>query len=641
MAEELKMTEKKSPKAGPVSAPSKSFMTAGPTLHYSHSNVLWFWGLSVLVFFLTCYFWKLLLPLPLEIEKGTSFLPDLKSLFQILNFRLAEIVKAPISIFEYPWYIVVLGTLMGLLAVVPMLVSQLLSFRFSIPLVLSVVFIAKLPLLGLFVLLSCIAVACRPLRFRSRFISVALCMAPQLIYWAVWGGDRTADPVRWGGSFAPWIYAWLCGLTMAAVVLGIGHFTRYKPGMNWLVNLVMLLIAFGVFQRHVSFAELYYNRYIADSNPEDAVEFREHSISDTLDRVIEDAGLRSFLEGRFYSVDEDYVFRDELKEDIRDLLAYNNRWPKWFRRKMPDELKYQTRRQGLMLQCEKFMERWPGNEKRMPTVMYYYAILSELHPDVRKIVDQELLSFYSDYPFRDNYINWKELFDSFPESPESLEARWRIAMYHAGKEEFNTANEFCQTAQTRIGELMLEAMKAQPEESGSLLAVFGKSQTPTMTSFKLHELQVRFRKLQSLLSEENQGADKDAEQRLAEFLRLNPHESNYPGQLDRLLGSMPENDGLRDNVLLAKAVLVDDIQRRSQLLEQLAQQYPQRDAGLQAQYELGLLKIQLWKTAEGSEEARKKFLLEACSILSEFKNDPNGPFAEQAKAMLQTLPSLE
>ncbi|MHC5119873.1 MAG: tetratricopeptide repeat protein [Planctomycetota bacterium] len=641
MAEELNNTEKELPKTGPVTAPSKSFMTAGPTLHYSHSNVLWFWGMSVFVFFLTCYFWKLLLPLPLEIEKGTSFLPDLTSLFQILNFRLAEIVKEPISIYEYRSYIVVLGTLMGLLAVVPVLVSQLLSFRFSIPLLLSIIFVAKLPLLALFVLLSCIAVACRPLRFRSRFISVALCMAPQLIYWAVWGGDRTADPIRWGGSFAPWIYAWLCGLAMAAGVLGIGHFTRYKPGMNWSVNLVMLLGAFGIFQHYIGFAELDYHRYIAASNPEDAVEFQTHSISDTLDKVIEDAPLRSRLEGRFYSVDKDFVFRNELKENIHDLLAYNNRWPEWFRRKMPDELKYQTKRQSLMLQCEKFMERWPGNQKRMPTVMYYNAILSEFHPDVLKIVDQELLCFYSDYPFEDNYIIWKELFDSFPESPESMEARWRIAMHHAGNEQFDKAAEYCQTAQSRITELMSK-LETQPEESDSLFAAFGKSSPPTMTSFKLHELQARFRKLQSLLSEENRGADKAAEQRLAEFLRLNPHESNCPAQLDRLLERMPQDDGLRDNVLFAKAVLVDDIPRRSQLLEQLAKQYPQRDAGLQAQYELGLLKIQLWKTTEGSEEVRKKYLLEAYSILSEIKdNQPKSPFAGQAETMLKTLPSLK
>lgn len=639
MTEEFKNTEKSILKAGPFPVPSKSFMTAGPTLHYSHSNVLWFWGFSVFVFFLTCYFWKLLLPLSLEVQKGKTFLPDLMSLFQILNFRLSEVVNRPISIYEYPLYIVILGTLMGMLAVVPMLVSQLLSFRFSVPLLLSIVFVAKLPLLGLFVLLSCIAVACRPLRFRSRFISVALCMAPQLIYWAIWGGDRTADPIRWGGSFAPWIYAWLCGLTMAALVLGIGHFTRYKPGLNWLVNLIILLIAFGIFQHYIGFAELDFHRYIADNNPENVVEFQAHSISATLDKVIEDTPLRSRLEGRFYSVDKDFVFRNELKENIRDLLAYNNRWPEWFRRKMPDDLKYQTKRQSLMLQCEKFMERWPGNEKRMPAVMYYNAMLSEFHPDVRKIVDEEMLFFYTDYAFEDNYINWKELFDSFPESPESLEARWRIAVHHAGKEQFDKADEYCQTAQTRIRDLMDNENEHQPEESGSFFAAFRKSPAIVMTSFKLHELQFRLERLRSLLSVENRGDSDDAKQRLAEFVRLNPHESNYMTQLDSLLGRVSRDDGLRDNVLFAKAVLVDDIPRRSELLEQLISQYPQRDAGLAAKYELGFLKIQLWKATEGSKEERKKYLQEAHSILLDItENHAECYFAEQAKAMLQTLP---
>ena len=642
MVEDLKTSEESSPKTGPVISPSKSFMTAGPTLHYSHSNVLWFWGLSVFVFLATCYFWKLLLPVPLEIEKTSSFLPDPASLLKILNFRLSEIVKEPVSIYEYPWHIIVLGLLMGLLAVMPVLISQLLSFRFSIPLILSIIFIAKLPLLGLFVLISCIAVACRPLRFRSRFISLALCMAPQLIYWAIWGGDRTADPVRWGGSFAPWIDAWLSGLAIAGIVLGIGHFTRYKPGLNWLINLVVLCIAFGVFQRHIGFAELGYNRYIADNSPEDVVEFHDHSISNTLDRVIEDAPLRSRLEGRFYSVGEDFVFRNELKEDIHDLLAYHNRWPEWFRRKMPDELKYQTKRQSLMIEYDKFMNRWPGNQKRMPTVMYFKALLSEFHPDVRRIIDKELLSFYSDYPFEDNYLYWKELFDSFPESPESLEARWRIAMHHAGKEQFDKADEYCQTAQARITELMDKEAQTPPIESGSIFAAFRRPPTTAITSFKLHELQIRFGKLQSLLSAENRGADKDTQQRLAEFLRQNPHESDYPVCLDRLLERMPKDDGLRDNVLFEKAMLVDDIRQRLPLLEQVCRQYPQQDAGLMAQYELGLLKIQLWKTTENSQDARKKLLSEACSILSDIiDSHPDSILADQAKDMLRTLTSLE
>jgi hypothetical protein len=274
--------------------------------------------------------------------------------------------------------------------------------------------------------------------------------------------------------------------------------------------------------------------------------------------------------------------------------------------------------------------------------MYFKALLSEFHPDVRKIVDQERLRFYSDYPFEDNYLNWKELFDSFPESPESLEARWRIAMHYAGKEQFDKANEYCQTALAMIHELMRKEPQTQTEENSSIFAAFRRVPKTSITPFQLRDLETRFRKLQSLLSKENRGDEKDTEKRLAEFLMLNPYESDYSVRLDRLLETMPQDDGLRDNVLFEKAVMVDDIKRRSELLEQLWKQYPQRDAGLRAQYELGLLKIQLWKTTENSEGERRKLLTDAYTILLDIiDNHPDGPFTEQARAMLQTLPSLE
>ncbi len=95
-----------------------------------------------------------------------------------------------VSIFEYPWQILVLALLMAALAVAPPLTSQLLSFSYSLPLILAVFFLADLPAFAVSLLISCIAVACRPLRFRSRITSIALCMLPQLLYWGIFGGAR-------------------------------------------------------------------------------------------------------------------------------------------------------------------------------------------------------------------------------------------------------------------------------------------------------------------------------------------------------------------------------------------------------------------------------------------------------------------
>jgi len=157
--------------AGKITAKSnglpKSFMTIGPTLHYSHANVRRCWALAVAVYVAACLFWS-------KILTGTflslSFsYPDLTG---TEAWRLGRFIVSPLSVYEYPWQILILGLLMGILAVGPVLVSQLLSFRYSLPMILAVGFIARLPLFGVFLLVSCTAVACRPLRFRSRFIGL-------------------------------------------------------------------------------------------------------------------------------------------------------------------------------------------------------------------------------------------------------------------------------------------------------------------------------------------------------------------------------------------------------------------------------------------------------------------------------------
>ena len=631
------MTEGSTVKTTSSTAPMKSFMTAGPTLHYSHTNVLWLWFLAVLIYVATCTFWH-------EIVIGGPVSIGLLEFADTSLFHLGHYAVTPISIYEYPSQIVILGILMGILAVSPVLVSQLLSFRYSVFLVLALMFIAKLYLFGVFVLISCIAVACRPLRFRSRFISLALCMAPQLIYWAIWGGDSTVDPVRWGFSFAPWIYAWLSGLAMAGLILGIGHFTRYKPGLNWLIGLAFLGIAFGVFQRYIGFAELDYQRYIAGTDPEDAIEFQDQSISETLDEVLSDRPLRSRLEGQFFESDNAAGLRLKLKGNIQDMLTYNNRWPGWFRKKMPARLQYQLRQPALILEYENFIARWPGNQERLPTVMYFRSVLSEIRPDVRDIVDEEMLRFYSDYPFADNNSDWRDLFERFPESPESIEARWRIAMDEAGKGHFDVAEEMCQTAQVMIVDAMDELSASGTDESSSIFAAFQQPAPTVMTPFKLRDLQLRFRKLQSVISKENRGGEEGSQKRLAEFLTLNPHDRrSYTVSLDGLLEDVPEeDDGFRDNLLLEKAMLVDDLQRRSQLLEELASQYPQRDAGIRAQYEWGMTKIKFWKDLDGSEEVKNQLLNDSRLILSEFiEKHPDCPFSEQTREMLQTLPQSQ
>jgi hypothetical protein len=613
-------------------SPQKSFMTAGPTLHYSHANVLWCWALTILVFVIVCVFWHALV--------GSSPLLDVSDIMDSSRFSLGRVVVSPISIYEYPWHIVVLGILMGLIATTPVLVSQLLSFRYSVPLILSVIIVAGLHLFGIFICLSCLAVACRPLRFRSRFIAVALCMAPQLIYWAIWGGHATIDPVRWGFSFAPWIYAWLTGLFLAALVLGIGHFTRYKPGLIWSFSFVMLAAAFGVFHHQIGFAELDFQRNVANNNPEDVPHFRDNDVSATIDSIIKDDALRSFLVGRFYPI-EPILLREKLKEEIQNLLSYD-RWPEWdwFQKRMPDQLKYQSKRRQLVSRYDTFMSRWPES-KRVSIALYFKAILNEYHPDVRYFGNTEMLRFYSDYPFYDNLLIWQELFQRFPQSPESYEARWRMAMQDAAVAEFDKADGLCEVTLAMIRDFERRSTQAEPRtvDSDSIFTAFRDPIETVMTPHKLRDLKNRLNRLRKLISKENRGPDEASRRRLATFVILNPHGLDYLSKLEGLLREMPENDPLRDNILLAQIMDVKKTKQRHQMLAELIERFPETDAGIRAHYELARVKVQLWKEPQTSEENRRQLLAETRTLLTDFlARHPDSIFADAARELLNTLP---
>ncbi|MCL5279851.1 MAG: hypothetical protein M1376_08110, partial [Planctomycetes bacterium] len=116
----------------------KTFLTVGPTLHYSHRNVQFYWLLAAFMFALVCLFWS-------RIVTGSfwSFNFEAQTIPDFHDLGRATVTG--VSIFEYPWQIIVLGLLMGLLAVVPVLIAQLMSFGHSFLFVLAVFFLANLP----------------------------------------------------------------------------------------------------------------------------------------------------------------------------------------------------------------------------------------------------------------------------------------------------------------------------------------------------------------------------------------------------------------------------------------------------------------------------------------------------------------
>ncbi|MHC4535679.1 MAG: hypothetical protein ACYS6K_17150 [Planctomycetota bacterium] len=608
-------------------AVSKSFMAVGPTLHYSHKNVQRCWLLAVVAFGMTCFFWS-------KIATGSFWSFDIQTVTRPGSWHLGQTVISGVSIFEYLWQIVVLGLLMGIMSIVPVLISQLMSFSFSFILILAVFFLANLPGFAICLLISCIAVACRPLRFRSRFVAIALCTAPQLIYWAYFGGVRGVEPIKWGFSFAPWIFAWVDALTIAGFVLGIGHFTRYRPGLVWIFTTITLVLAVVVFEVTIGFDELDYQLYVAKNKPEQVSEFHGQSITETLDKTTKDPLIKKYLEGFFYPADP-IALRAELKREIQIKLSYDT-WPSWLT--VPQELQYQAKRQWLFGQYDLFINK-RSNSKRMPIALYCKALLSEYGPDINVLGQKEILQFYSDYPHERSREIWYRLYSEFGNSPESIEARWRIAKHWAGQGKFEQADKLLIQAETMLTTERSKLLEKEQPSDESLFGLFHLPADSVMTLPKLDELQRRIDQLRMLIGPENRTDDERANGSLAEYVMLNSYAPDCSQRLDRLLEQMDDKDPLRDNILLAQAKLIADEQLRTEKLSQLHKEFDKTDGGMLALYELGLLKIGLYQGQSNSEQ-KKKFLADARATLESFINlYPSSFCAEQVKKNLDSLPS--
>lgn len=608
---------------------SKSFMAVGPTLHYSHKNVQMCWLLAVIAFGLSCLFWS-------KIVTGSFWSFNVQTITTMEFWRLDRSITTGVSIFEYPWQILVLGLLMGIMAAVPVLISQLMSFRYSIIFILEVFSLANLPGFAICLFISSIGAACRPLRFRSRFIAIALCTAPQLFYWGYFGGARGVEPIEWGFSFAPWICAWLDALVIAGFVLGIGHFTRYRPGLTWIFTSLTLVIAVVVFEIAIGFDELDYQLYVAKNNPELAEEFHDHGITEALDATIRDPATKKYLEESFYPSDP-IARRAELKREIQEQLRYDF-WPGWFI--VPEELKYREKKEWLLEQYDYFINQRP-NSHRMPIVLYYKALLNELSPDTQMLGRKEELHFYSDYPHERNRQTWWVLYRDFGDSPESIEARWRIARHRAGQQMFKEAERLLAEAQEMLTAEKSKRLEAEYEPSGKLFGLFRRPADSVMTVPKLNELQRRLRQSQVLVSSQNRTDEPGSMERLAKFIKLNPHAPDYAQHLDGLFEQTEDGDPLRDNILLAQAKLVADQMLRAEKLSEIHTQYDQTDGGAMALYELGLLKISFWRQLdESNAELKKKYLEEARATLTSFISSyPDHFCAEQVKNNLSSLPA--
>jgi tetratricopeptide (TPR) repeat protein len=252
---------------------------------------------------------------------------------------------------------------------------------------------------------------------------------------------------------------------------------------------------------------------------------------------------------------------------------------------------------------------------------------------------KEVLHFYSDYPFESSLGFWYELYTQFSRSPESIEARWRIAKYIAGQGRFEEAKKLLEEAQGMVEERLGQLQQAKPATE-NLFSLFTPPTDSVISTFDLTELQLRLHRLSVMISPENRTDEPDSQERLARFVMLNPYTSDYVRHLEQLLQKMGNKDPLRDNALLEQAKLIPDERLRAEKFAKVYEQFKDTDAGAEALYNLALLKIGFWRQqSDADAEQKRKLLAAARQTLENFLQIyPDDFLVTEVREKLQKLP---
>lgn len=568
--------------------PSKSFMTSGPTLHYSHSNVLASFWFSFIVYAALCSFWA-------KINYGEVGIPELNTIFEPERWYLSTFLSTPLSIFEYRYQGMVIGGLIGLLSIVPLTVSLLLSFPHSILFILTAALVAQLPGLAVALLIGCVAISCRPLRFRSRFVSIVLCIVPPMLYWFLTGGLHTAEPLRWAYSYFPWMFAWITALAYAGFALAVGHYTRYRPGTIGSLSLLFLLASIFLFAYKVGFSEADYQIYVEVHNDQQSTVFAKKSITPILDEAVQDPVLKSYLTASFYSQDP-IMLRSELKREIVDMLRWDH-WPQWFSDIMPPEFDYQRAREEIDSDLDFFVNKHKKSW-RIPQVLYHKAMLAEMEPSLKTLETLEILEFDSSHANTEVIPIWGRLYRDFPQSPESIEARCRISYNLAAHKSLDAAHELAQKALDLIKQ-HIEHLRNHPAEMSG--EIFLPLQTTAITDLKANDLQFRLEYLLNLIESNRSGDSKDNAV-LSEFISLNPNDIMYEKRLKSISAGLSSESPLKDNVELALILEIPDAYARQEELVKFITNNAEKDSFIQARYKLARLKLDIARSIEDNEE---------------------------------------
>jgi len=569
---------------------------------------------------------------------------------------LIPTLLSPLNIFQFPDYIIVTALLMGLLCTVPILTAQLYNFFYAIPFLFAVFFLGHNTILTFCLAVSCAAVSFEPLRFKSKFVAAISALLPEALYWVFFSGQNPQqDALRWAVLYAPWAIALLVCVILLGVILGLGHFLRYRPGV--LMPIFGFLLAGTVWYFHLSIGmnERDFQAEVYRYNPRLVADFQDRSIKGLLE---EELALQQrqapFLSAELLARQIRMEWRWAFNPNVNSVSGNSIELSGWNPMAMAsaEASRFVFAKITSSTYFDHFIKNHPGDPREADT-LYYKALIVDIKVDSQALRDEDMLRFYDNVPSIHSQAIWNDIIERFGRTAVSVEARWRLGLLLAGgnpqnsdlTKNFDDALELLrqgrQLCQQLCGQLnsalRIETTKRSFFWNSRLGAIFTPP-APTVSDEELLSLRDRIEMLILLISPENRTSRQSNDIRLAKFVALDACQFNYEDKLKELMLNAPKPDPLVDNIELAQAMVEKDPDDKRARLTDIIKRYPQRDAGLQAMLELARILLEDRKSSEhraDRQNLRQKSLELLNNIIS---SRPDSYLALKAKKIIDDNP---
>jgi|GEM_PF-926110 len=634
----------------PIAEPIKErvWFTDGASMVYPKQTRTIYWALNLLLFLILNMFL-------VRIQSGDWFTGS------HLSPTLIETLLSPLNIFQYPEYILVLGTVMALMCTVPILTAQQYNFWHAMPFILVLVVIGHdyhLLLSGCLVV-SCAGVSFDPLRFKSKFISSTFWLFPIIVYWIFHSGNNPEEDIlKWAVLYSPWTVALFFSVGIFALIIGIGHFNRYKPGTVFPIFSALLITTILFFDNNIGMDERDFRAIVFKNSPSEITVLQSRSIVPDIElQAANERKKQPYLsleQCRSHARAEWYI--EFIGNDIKYKGSYNDIPKK--KRRYNDLTQYSIAEEttvqivhtliNTFKQIDKFISIPNRKPEYLANALYYKGMLKELKVDERALEKDRLHFYYSNTTDASKAI-WEKIMVDYADTDVSIEAQYRLAKLQArtfGQDKtnvknFDTAVTLLKQAQTQCDALLIKR-REKPLRNvfgiKSLSAIFTIPQE-ILNDSDLIALQARIGRLLLLLERNNHPDDTKDGDYLTEFISFDEHKNSYHSNLTMLQKNIPHTHPLADNIAFALAMLETNTDNRIDALWNVIEQYNNQDGAIEAMLERAVLLL----------SQRDQHGIDALSYLETSREHlqkikklkPKSYYSRQAQSLLDANPVIE